>query len=100
MTVEFGLSSVLLIRPACSQVYEPTDVDDEDFSEEDSAEYSEASEDSDESEEELGSSEESGKDWSDLEAEAAEEDKHRGQYPLDEIENARGEWGFGFCSRH
>lgn len=75
------------------EVYEPTDVDDEDFSEEDSAEYSEASEDSDESEEELGSSEESGKDWSDLEAEAAEEDKHRGQYPLDEIENARGKSG-------
>lgn len=29
-------------------------------------------------EEELGSSEESGKDWSDLEREAAEEDKERG----------------------
>ena len=31
------------------------------------------------SEEELGSSEESGKDWSDLEREAAEEDKERGE---------------------
>lgn len=30
-------------------------------------------------EEELGSSEESGKDWSDLEREAAEEDKERGE---------------------
>lgn len=33
------------------------------------------------SEEELGSSEESGKDWSDLEREAAEEDKERGEDP-------------------
>ena len=31
-------------------------------------------------EEELGSSEESGKDWSDLEREAAEEDDERGDY--------------------
>ncbi|XP_034175937.1 SPT16 homolog, facilitates chromatin remodeling subunit dre4 isoform X2 [Osmia lignaria lignaria] len=57
--------------------YEPTDLDSEEESDDDS-EYSEASEDSD-SEEELGSSEESGKDWSDLEREAAEEDKERGE---------------------
>lgn len=31
-------------------------------------------------EDDLGSSEESGKDWSDLEREAAEEDKERGEY--------------------
>ncbi|XP_078042297.1 SPT16 homolog, facilitates chromatin remodeling subunit dre4 isoform X3 [Augochlora pura] len=57
--------------------YEPTDLDSEEESDDDS-EYSEASEDSDTEEEELGSSEESGKDWSDLEREAAEEDKERG----------------------
>uniref|UniRef100_A0A1L8E2L1 FACT complex subunit n=1 Tax=Nyssomyia neivai TaxID=330878 RepID=A0A1L8E2L1_9DIPT len=59
------------------EVYEPSDAESEDESEEDS-EYSEASEDdSEESDEELGSDEESGKDWSDLEREAAEEDKNR-----------------------
>lgn len=79
------------------EVYEPTDIESEEESEEDS-EYSEASEDdSEESEEgkgfeiivsrtfffkyhflfiELGTDEESGKDWSDLEREAAEEDKN------------------------
>ncbi|XP_011306257.1 FACT complex subunit spt16 isoform X1 [Fopius arisanus] len=57
--------------------YEPTDIESEEESEDDS-EYSEASEDSESDEEELGSSEESGKDWSDLEREAAEEDKERG----------------------
>ncbi|KAI5717065.1 hypothetical protein M8J76_017015 [Diaphorina citri] len=72
------------------EVYEPTDVDDEEFSEEEDSEYSEASEESDESEEELGSSEESGKDWSDLEAEAAEEDKHRGQYNDDFNDRHKG----------
>ncbi|XP_076248178.1 SPT16 homolog, facilitates chromatin remodeling subunit dre4 isoform X1 [Calliopsis andreniformis] len=59
--------------------YEPSDLDSEEESDDDS-EYSEASEDSDSEEEELGSSEESGKDWSDLEREAAEEDKERGEY--------------------
>ncbi|XP_076296462.1 FACT complex subunit spt16-like isoform X3 [Lasioglossum baleicum] len=57
--------------------YEPSDFDTEEESDDDS-EYSEASEDSVSEEEELGSSEESGKDWSDLEREAAEEDKERG----------------------
>ncbi|XP_015121823.1 FACT complex subunit spt16 isoform X3 [Diachasma alloeum] len=57
--------------------YEPTDIESEEESDDDS-EYSEASEDSESDEEELGSSEESGKDWSDLEREAAEEDKERG----------------------
>ncbi|XP_043248996.1 FACT complex subunit spt16 isoform X1 [Colletes gigas] len=56
--------------------YEPSDLDSEEESDDDS-EYSEASEDSDSNGEELGSSEESGKDWSDLEREAAEEDKER-----------------------
>lgn len=55
--------------------YEPTDDDDEDES--DSEDYSEASEDVDDSEEDMGSEEESGKDWSDLEREAAEEDRNR-----------------------
>lgn len=47
--------------------------------EDDDSEFSEASEDeSDEdSSDELGSDEESGKDWSDLEREAAEEDRER-----------------------
>ncbi|XP_034945405.1 FACT complex subunit spt16 isoform X2 [Chelonus insularis] len=57
--------------------YEPSDMDSEEESDDDS-DYSEASEESDSEEEELGSSEESGKDWSDLEREAAEEDKERG----------------------
>ncbi|XP_012226893.1 FACT complex subunit spt16 isoform X2 [Linepithema humile] len=54
--------------------YEPSDMESEEESDDDT-EYSEASEDNDS--EELGSSEESGKDWSDLEREAAEEDKER-----------------------
>ncbi|CAG5090888.1 Similar to dre4: FACT complex subunit spt16 (Drosophila melanogaster) [Cotesia congregata] len=62
--------------------YEPTDIESEEESDEDS-EYSEASEDSETEEEELGSSEESGKDWSDLEREAAEEDNERSNYPAD-----------------
>lgn len=45
------------------------------------SEYSEASEDADDdSSEEMGSEEESGKDWSDLEREAAEEDRDRERY--------------------
>lgn len=55
--------------------YEPSDSGGEEESEDDS-DYSEASEDS-ATEEELGSSDESGKDWSDLEREAAEEDKKK-----------------------
>lgn len=60
------------------EVYQPTDVESEDESEEDS-EFSEASEDDsddDDDDDELGSEEESGKDWSDLEKEAAEADKN------------------------
>ncbi|KAL9700526.1 hypothetical protein quinque_003967 [Culex quinquefasciatus] len=57
--------------------YEPTDDDDPEESD-DSEDYSEASEDDDSaSDEDLGSEEESGKDWSDLEREAAEEDRNR-----------------------
>lgn len=78
------------------EAYEPTDVESDEESEEDS-EYSEASEDDSEDSEgessffrykcevylpvfcytELGSDEESGKDWSDLEREAAEEDRNQ-----------------------
>ncbi|XP_044015295.1 FACT complex subunit spt16 isoform X2 [Aphidius gifuensis] len=57
--------------------YEPTDIESEEESDDDS-EYSEASENSESDEEELNSSEESGKDWSDLEREAAEEDDENG----------------------
>ncbi|XP_038118186.1 FACT complex subunit spt16 isoform X1 [Culex quinquefasciatus] len=56
--------------------YEPTDDDDPEESD-DSEDYSEASEDDSASDEDLGSEEESGKDWSDLEREAAEEDRNR-----------------------
>lgn len=79
--------------------YEPTDDDDPEESD-DSEDYSEASEDDDSASDEggielvliieeswyrelviffsdLGSEEESGKDWSDLEREAAEEDRNR-----------------------
>lgn len=48
------------------------------------SEFSEASEDEDDSEsEDLGSEEESGKDWSDLEREAAEEDREKERYVED-----------------
>lgn len=55
--------------------YEPTDLESEDETDDDS-EFSEASEDDSDDSEELGSEEESGKDWSDLEREAAEEDNN------------------------
>ncbi|KAL0098999.1 hypothetical protein PUN28_020206 [Cardiocondyla obscurior] len=55
------------------QLEKPSDFE----TEEESDDYSEYS-DAFDSEEELGISEESGKDWSDLEREAAEEDKERG----------------------
>ncbi|XP_029661597.1 FACT complex subunit spt16-like [Formica exsecta] len=48
-----------------------------------------ASEDIDSEEEELGSSEESGKDWSDLEREAAEEDKERGDGYRDDYSSSK-----------
>lgn len=46
------------------------------------SEYSEGAsdDDDDDSSEEMGSEEESGKDWSDLEREAAEEDRERERY--------------------
>nr|XP_023020384.1 FACT complex subunit spt16 [Leptinotarsa decemlineata] len=61
------------------EAYQPSDAGEEgsEWSEEDS-EYSEGdTEDDSGSEEDLGSEEESGKDWSDLEREAAEEDRER-----------------------
>ncbi|KAF4519024.1 hypothetical protein B566_EDAN009787 [Ephemera danica] len=67
--------------------YEPSDIESVEESDSDS-DYSEASEDS-ESEEELGSSEESGKDWSDLEAEAAEADKEDAKFNDDYPTNTR-----------
>ncbi|XP_063216502.1 FACT complex subunit spt16 isoform X2 [Bacillus rossius redtenbacheri] len=69
--------------------FQPSDLESEE-SEEDS-EYSEVSEDSDSDvdEDELGSSEESGKDWSDLEREAAEADKEVTDFK-DEYSDAKG----------
>ncbi|KAK7862745.1 hypothetical protein R5R35_002513 [Gryllus longicercus] len=69
------------------EAYEPTDLESEDEDSEDS-EYSEYSEDSESEEEELGSSEESGKDWSDLEREAAEADKELTNFE-DEYANSK-----------
>ncbi|XP_059476610.1 FACT complex subunit spt16 [Neocloeon triangulifer] len=69
------------------EVYKPTDEESVEESESDSDDYSEYSEDS-ESAEELGSSEESGKDWSDLEAEAAAADKEDSL--VDEFPNKKG----------
>lgn len=75
--------------------YAPTDVDDEEDDESDS-EYSEAdssdmSDDSDSGSEEGGggSSDESGKDWSDLEREAAEADREKINFE-DEYSRSRG----------
>ncbi|XP_076674838.1 SPT16 homolog, facilitates chromatin remodeling subunit dre4 isoform X3 [Andrena cerasifolii] len=68
--------------------YEPSDFDAEEESDDDS-EYSEASEDNDSEEEGLGTSEESGKDWSDLEREAAEEDKERGENFHDDYNSSK-----------
>ncbi|KAK9503561.1 hypothetical protein O3M35_010094 [Rhynocoris fuscipes] len=71
--------------------YEPTDSASEEESDDDS-DYSEASEDSG-TEEELGSSDESGKDWSDLEREAAEEDRERGDEYNDEYARSKRKGG-------
>lgn len=61
--------------------YEPTDLDSNVDESDDDSEYSEGDTEGDtDSEEELGSDEESGKDWSDLEREAAEEDRERRTY--------------------
>ncbi|RLU21260.1 hypothetical protein DMN91_005633 [Ooceraea biroi] len=103
--VQFHLKNfdmIFVFKDYHRKVAMPTDIESEEESDDDS-EYSEASEDSDSEgttcvsniviyylafrfilfriflEEELGSSEESGKDWSDLEREAAEEDKERGE---------------------
>jgi nucleosome binding factor SPN SPT16 subunit len=63
------------------EAYEPTDVESASEESEEDSEYSEG--DTDETDEtgsaedELGTDEESGKDWSDLEREAAEEDRER-----------------------
>ncbi|KAJ8970901.1 hypothetical protein NQ317_009053 [Molorchus minor] len=83
------------------EVYRPSDLEDEgsEWSEEDS-EYSEGDteDDDDESgEEELGTDEESGKDWSDLEREAAEEDRER-VYQGDEVDR-RGKSSGKFPSK-
>ncbi|EDW79049.1 uncharacterized protein Dwil_GK10599, isoform A [Drosophila willistoni] len=72
------------------EAYNPTDAETDEESDEDS-EYSEASEDeSDDSDEDLGSDEESGKDWSDLEREAAEEDRNH-DYQTEDKRNGKFE---------
>ncbi|XP_055534629.1 FACT complex subunit spt16 isoform X2 [Wyeomyia smithii] len=68
--------------------YEPTDDDDEEESD-DSEDYSEASEDDESGSEDLGSEEESGKDWSDLEREAAEEDRNRDNDDFDDSRHSK-----------
>lgn len=64
--------------------YEPSDDDDDDDEEEDesdiSEEESDISEEDDNSEAELGTSEESGKDWSELEEEAAKADRNHKEF--------------------
>lgn len=67
------------------EVYEPSDVDSFSEESEEDSEYSEGDTEEDDddesnSDESLASDEESGKDWSDLEREAAEEDRERGDY--------------------
>lgn len=68
--------------------YEPTSVESEES--DDDSDYSEYSEDSVTEEEELASSEESGKDWSDLEREAAEADKERTDFQDEYAEGKKG----------
>uniref|UniRef100_A0A0A9XBE9 FACT complex subunit n=1 Tax=Lygus hesperus TaxID=30085 RepID=A0A0A9XBE9_LYGHE len=70
------------------EVYEPTDFSGSEEESDDDSDYSEASEDSG-TEEELGSSDESGKDWSDLEREAAEEDRERSEYTEESIAGSK-----------
>ncbi|KAK4879994.1 hypothetical protein RN001_008140 [Aquatica leii] len=63
--------------------YEPTDLESVSEESEEDSEYSEGDTESEygsDSEEDLGSDEESGKDWSDLEREAAEEDRRDRRY--------------------
>ncbi|KAG8222217.1 hypothetical protein J437_LFUL001415 [Ladona fulva] len=67
--------------------YEPEEFD-TDESDSDS-DYSEYSESSGSSEEELNSSEESGKDWSDLEREAAAADKERQDFQDESLDNKK-----------
>lgn len=71
------------------EAYIPSDVESESEESEEDSEYTEGDTESDSgSEETLGTDEESGKDWSDLEREAAEEDRERCRY--DEVVDDRG----------
>ncbi|XP_071446313.1 FACT complex subunit spt16 isoform X2 [Hetaerina americana] len=73
--------------------YEPEDLEsDESDSDSDYSEYSES--DGSDGEEELNSSEESGKDWSDLEREAAAADKERQDFQDDTLDNRKKKPGF------
>lgn len=79
--------------------YEPTDSGSNIESEDDS-EYSEGDTEGDtESEESLGTGEESGKDWSDLEREAEEEDRERRNFE-DDYSRKDGKKGKDFNSRN
>ncbi|KAL0272878.1 UNVERIFIED_CONTAM: hypothetical protein PYX00_005698 [Menopon gallinae] len=79
--------------------YEPSDLDSEAESDDDSdySDLSEASEDESGSEE-LGSSEESGKDWSDLEREAAEADRENVSFE-DEYSKGKKRTGSSYKDR-
>lgn len=70
------------------EVYEPSDLGSATEESEEDSEYSEGDTEDSESgtEEDLGSDEESGKDWSDLEREAAEEDRER-QFEGDDFDS-------------
>uniref|UniRef100_A0AAU7BN93 FACT complex subunit n=1 Tax=Henosepilachna vigintioctopunctata TaxID=420089 RepID=A0AAU7BN93_9CUCU len=70
--------------------FEPTDIESGSEYSDDDSEYSEGVTESDDSEEELGSDEESGKDWSDLEREAAEEDRERNNKFEDDFDRKKG----------
>ncbi|KAI8126369.1 FACT complex subunit spt16 [Lucilia cuprina] len=82
------------------EVYEPTDLE-SDFESDEDSEYSEASEDeSGDDSDELGSDEESGKDWSDLEREAAEEDRNHEYSGSDPKSNGKHHSKHSKSSKH
>ncbi|KRT79094.1 Peptidase [Oryctes borbonicus] len=82
------------------EVYEPSDVESESEESEEDSEYSEGDTESDSAtEESLGSDEDSGKDWSDLEREAAEEDRERSRY-TEQIEEGGAKKRDRYAERH
>lgn len=75
------------------EAFNPSDMESASEESDEDSEYSEGDTEESESgsdEDELGSDEESGKDWSDLEREAAEEDKKEGRFDADDFRNKKG----------